>query len=61
MATKLIEHTYGTHIYMQLRLDNGNIEEIDVYHTDNGIKYRTTADNDPEIRAEIIAAFNALY
>ena len=28
MPKKLIEHTYGTHIYMRIRLDNKRIEEI---------------------------------
>ena len=31
MPEKLVEHTYGTHIYMKMRLDNKRIEEIDVY------------------------------
>lgn len=63
---KLNEHTYGTHIWMRLKTASGRIEEIDVYHTDSGIKYHTSADNNPEypkpeVREEIIAAFNALY
>jgi len=31
MPKKLIEHTYATHIYMRIKLDNKRIEEIDVY------------------------------
>ena len=27
MAVKLVEHTYGTHIYMKMRLNNKKIEE----------------------------------
>lgn len=66
MAIKLCEHTYGAHIYMRLKLDNGRIEEIDAYITETGMKYHTSADNNldfpkPEIRAQIIAAFNELY
>ena len=36
MPEKLIEHTYGTHIYMKMRLDNKRIEEIDVYLRKDG-------------------------
>lgn len=66
MTTKLSEHTYGPHVYMRLKLDNGRIEEIDAYITETGMKYHTSADNNPdfpktEIRAQIIAAFNELY
>lgn len=61
MAVKLVEHTYGTHIYMCFRLDNGRIEGIDIYITENGKTYRTTADNEPETRAQIISAFHELY
>lgn len=67
---KLSEHTYGSHIYMKMRLDNGRIEEIDVFLDKNGKeKYKTSADNgmelNPEthtkVRNEIIDAFNKLY
>lgn len=67
---KLKEHTYGNHIYMKIRLDNGRIEEIDVFLDKNGKeKYKTSADNgmelNPEthtkVRNEIIDAFNKLY
>ena len=66
MAIKLCEHTYGTHIYMRLKLDNGRTEEVDAYITENGMKYPTSADNSPdfpkpEIRAQIIEAFNERY
>lgn len=66
MATKLAEHTNGTHIYMRLRLDSGRIEEIDVYLREGGETYRTSADHCPEnhpagLREEIIAAFHSLY
>lgn len=66
MAIKLCEHTNGTHVYMRLKLDNGRIEEVDAYATETGWKYHTSADNNPdfpnpEIRAQIIAAFNKLY
>ena len=55
---KLIEHTYGLHIYMKLELDNGRIEEIDVYLRDDGEHYQVSS---PEIADEIIAAYHALY
>ena len=67
---KIVEHTYGNHIYMKMRLDNGRIEEIDVLLDKNGKEtYKTSADNgmelDPEyhtkVRNEIIEAFNKLY
>lgn len=61
MARKLIEHTYGPHIYMSLQLDCGAIVEIDVYFRSDGTIYRTSADNDPATREAIIAAFNDLY
>lgn len=69
MAIKLVEHTYGNHIHMRMRLDDGRIEEIDVYHTDTGTVYKTSADPgmelDPEkhmiTRRKIIDAFNELY
>lgn len=58
---EIIEHTYGTHIYMKMKLDNGRIEEIDVYLTDKGIKYVTSSDHRIELRNEIIEAFEKLY
>lgn len=66
MSIKLAEHTDGCHAYMRLRLDNGRIEEIDAYFTADGVKYHTSADNNldfpkPEIRSQIIKAFNELY
>ena len=73
MALKLEEHTYGTHIYMKMRLDNKRIEEIDVYLRNDGERYVTSADHGMELyrgeslkqkqklRQEIIDAFNELY
>lgn len=73
MAVKLEEHTYGTHIYMKMRLDNKRIEEIDVYLRNDGQHYVTSADHGMELcsgerlkqkqklRQEIIDAFNELY
>ena len=73
MAVKLEEHTYGTHIYMKMRLDNKRIEEIDVYLRDDGEHYVTSADHVMELykgkeleerkrlRQEIIDTFNRLY
>lgn len=73
MSEKLIEHTYGSHIYMKIRLDNKRIEEINVYLRDDGEHYITSADHGMELcsgeslrqkqklRQEIIGAFNELY
>lgn len=74
MAVKLDEHTYGTHIYMKMQLDNNRIEEIDVYIRENETIYQTSADKGLELckteeekneksklREEIITAFNELY
>lgn len=73
MPEKLVEHTYGTHIYMKVRLDNGRIEEIDVYLRNDGEHYVTSADYGIELykgeeleerkrlRQEIIDTFKELY
>lgn len=61
MLKKLVEHTYGSHIYMKLSIDNV-VYEIDVYIRENGDVYETTADKiSQEKREEVIAAFNKLY
>lgn len=57
---KITEHTNGTHIYMKMEL-NGKTQEIDVYLTNSGDVYKTTADNDEKERNEVIDAFNLLY
>lgn len=73
MPEKLVEYTYGTHIYMKMRLDNKRIEEIDVYLRNDGNHYVTSVDHGMELcsgerlkqkqklRQEIIDAFNELY
>lgn len=58
---KLVEHTYGTHIFMKILLDSGKIHMIDVYLTNSGTVYKTTADHNEAERAEVIAAFKELY
>lgn len=58
---KLIEKTYGTHIYMKIKLDEQRTAEIDVYFTNDGEQYKTSGDYDPGFREEIIKAFNELY
>lgn len=71
---KLTEHTYGSHIYMKMQLDNKRIEEIDVYFRYDGEYYVTSADHGAELdktdaererraelRQEIIKAFKELY
>ena len=55
------EHTYGAHVYAELELDNGERCEVDAYVRETGWVYKTTGDADESKRAEIIAAFNALY
>ena len=60
MPTKLIEHTYGTHTYMQIRMPDGIIEEIDVYWLESGTRYKTTSTSE-ERRQEVIKAFKELY
>ena len=58
---KIVEHTYGSHIYMKMEI-NGEIKEIVVYFREGGeVVYKTTADNDEKERKEIIKAFNMLY
>lgn len=59
---KIVEHTYGSNVFMRLELD-GKIYEVSWYA---GIDYawntyKTTADNDPAEREKVINAFNALY
>lgn len=49
MPEKLLEHTYGTHIYMKMRLNNKRIEEIDVYLRNDGEHYVTSADHEMEL------------
>lgn len=60
--SKLIEHTYGTHIYMKLELDE-KIYEVDHYAGADGSWniYKTTADDDIIVREKVIEAFNTLY
>lgn len=71
---KLEEYTYGSHIYMKMRLDSKRIEAIDVYIREDGEHYITSADHGAELdkteeqkrnrkslREEIIKAFKELY
>lgn len=58
---KIAERTEGTHIYMRLLLDDGAIEEIDVYFPGCETRYKTTGDGDETRRNEIISAFHELY
>ena len=55
---KIKEHTYGSHVYMRLEID-GTEYEIDVYFSENGETYRTTAE--PAMREAVISAFKELY
>lgn len=73
MPEKLVEHTYGTHIYMKMRLDDKRIEEIDVYIRNDGEHYVTSVDHGMELykgkeleeikrlRQKIIDTFHELY
>ncbi len=56
---KITEHTYGTHIYMKLSIDNGEYE-VDCYLRDDGEHFKTTADGTGK-REEVIKAFRTLY
>ena len=58
---KIREYTGADYIYMQLRLENGEVHEISCYLRATGTKYWTTGDDSPDKRAQIIDAFNALY
>ena len=53
-------HTYGLSAHMKIELD-GKVEELDCFWREDGEHYRTTADENPERRAAIIAAFKELY
>lgn len=70
-----IEYTDGnkpyTHIFMRMQLDNGSIEEVDMFTDARGKKYRTRLDDSIRIggkgvtskrrmRMELINAFEAL-
>lgn len=58
---KIVEHTYGTHIFMRLELD-GQEYEVSNYAGIDGTweHYKTTADGTSK-RDEVIVAFNKLY
>lgn len=56
---KLKEHTYGTHIYMQLEL-NSKTYEVDCFLRNDGEYFKTSADGTKE-REKVIEAFNLLY
>lgn len=70
-----IEYTDGnklyTHTFMRMQLDNGMIEEVDMFINDKGKKYRTRLDDSIRVggrgvtskrrmRIELINAFEAL-
>ena len=70
-----IEYTDGnkqnTHIFMRMQLDNGAIEEVDMFTDAKGKKYKTRLDDSIRIggkgvtskrkmRVELINAFEAL-
>ena len=56
---KIKEHTYGTHMYMQLELEE-KIYEVDCFFRNDGEHFKTTADGTEE-REKVIEAFNLLY
>lgn len=70
-----IEYTDGnkqnTHVFMRMQMDNGKIEEIDLFANDKVRKYKTRLDDSIRIggkgvtskrrmRMELISAFEAL-
>lgn len=70
-----IEYTDGnkqnTHIFMRMQMDNGNIEEVDLFTDSKGKKYRTRLDDSIRVggkgvtskrrmRMELINAFESL-
>lgn len=69
-----IEYTNGnkpyTHTFMRMQLDNGTIEEVDMFTDSKGKKYKTRLDDSIRIgekgvtskrmRMELISAFEAL-
>ncbi len=56
---KIVEHTYGIHIFMKLSID-GREYGVDCYLRDDGERFETSADG-TEDREKVIAAFNELY
>lgn len=59
---KITEHTYGSHIYMKIRLDNGEVGEVTCYIRESGMTYKTSADGyDDRERENLIQAFKELY
>lgn len=56
---KIIEHTYGSHIYMKLSVD-GKEYEVDCCLHDDGEHFKTTADRTAQ-REKVITAFKELY
>ena len=56
---KITEHTYGSHIYMKLAV-NEKEYEIDCFLRNDGEHYITTADGTPD-REKVIEAFKELY
>ena len=56
---RIIEHTYGSHIYMRLELD-GKEYDVDCYLRNDGEHFITSADG-TENREKVIEAFKRLY
>lgn len=56
---KIEEHTYGSHAYMKLKIDD-KVYEVDCYWRTTGENFKTTADGTEE-RELLIAAFKDLY
>lgn len=61
----------NTHVFMRMQMDNGNIEEVDLFTDSKGKKYRTRLDDGIRVggkgvtskrrmRMELINAFEAL-
>ena len=61
----------NTHVFMRMQMDNGNIEEVDLFTDSKGKKYRTRLDDSIRVggkgvtskrrmRMELINAFESL-
>lgn len=65
------ENKQNTHVFMRMQMDNGKIEEIDLFANDKVRKYRTRLDDDirecrkgsvakKKMRIELINTFETL-
>ena len=57
---KLIKHVYGTHAFIKIKLDDGEVVEFDVFWTENGEVFKIP-EQWKNRAAEIKTAFNILF